>query len=132
MQLWRIFLAIAMATLWVAAGSHCRLEILPGLGFLSCCQHSQAEKSPAHHDDDCAGDGCFAIESGFYKIERTQNAPIKPLLPLAVWLNTASDDTQSNAPAFAVLGSSSPPEVALAWQFFQRAALPPRAPSFVS
>ena len=132
MPCWRNFLAVAIATLWVGVGSHCLLEVLPGLGFLSCCQHPQSEQSPAHHEEDCAGDGCSAIESGFYKLEQRQNAPIKPLLPLVAWLTAVADDRQPTAPVFPVLVSSSPPEVSRIWQFLERAALPPRAPSFVS
>lgn len=126
-------LALAIAALWVAVGSHCRLEVLPGMGFLSCCQHSETGQSPAHHDDDCAGDGCSAIESGFYKLENSEVAPIRPLLPLLAALTVAPDPGAPNAPAAEILIASSPPEAdPRPWQFSQRAASPPRAPSIAS
>jgi hypothetical protein len=133
MRLGRTFLAIAIATLWVAVGSHCRLELLPGLGFLSCCLHPQSEPSPSQHEDDCAGDGCSAIESGFYKLENSEVAPIEPLLPLLAALTVAPEPGAPNAPAVEVLIASSPPKTdPRPWQFSQRAASPPRAPSIAS
>ena len=125
-------LVVAIATLWVAAGSHCRLEVLPGFEFLSCCQHQNAEQTPTHHEKDCDEDGCAAIELGFYKLEPTQPASLGPVLGLVAWLVPVLDvcrPSPSDLPAFA---SCSPPELPRLWQFSQRTALPPRAPSFVS
>jgi hypothetical protein len=124
--------SIAIATLWVAAGSHCLLEVLPGLEFLSCCEHGPTEQSPAHHETDCAGDGCAAIESGFYKVERPRVAPVKPLLPLVAWLTTVRDNVQFSAAEPPDIASVPPAELCRIWQFTQRTALPPRAPTFVS
>jgi hypothetical protein len=132
MRRWQAFLSIAIATFWVAVGSHCLLEMLPGLEFLSCCQHSQAERCSAHDDNECAGDGCAAIESGLYKTEKSQVAPARPLIPLVAWLDALSGEVQFHTPEFPVIASNSPPELLRAWQFSQRTALPPRAPSFVS
>jgi hypothetical protein len=122
----------AIATLWVAASFHCRLEVLTGFAFLSCCQHSESEQSPAHHEKECDDDGCAAVERGFYKSETPQDAPVMPLLALDAWLSPLPDEWQSSAFDFFVSSSSSPPEFSKAWQFFQRTAMPPRAPSFVS
>jgi len=116
----------------VAAGSHCRLEVLPGLEFLSCRQHPEGEKTPAHHEKECGDDGCATIELGFYKQAKPQSTPVKPLLALVVWLVPLPDNCPASASDFLVNASSSPPELARFWQFFQRTALPPRAPSFVS
>ncbi len=132
MRHWRTILAVALATLWVGAGAHCLLEALPGLEFLSCCQHPEAEKSPAHHENDCEGDGCSAIESGLYQAEKPQAAPVKPLLGLIAWLSAAPDDTPGRAARSVVPISPSPPELLRVWQFSLRTALPPRAPSFIS
>ena len=132
MRAWRTIFAVAIATLWVAASSHCRLEVLTGFEFLSCCQHSEGEKSPAHHEKECNDDGCAAVERGFYKPARLEDAPVMPLLALVAWLSPLPDEGQSSAFDSLVSISSSPPELPKAWQFFQRTALPPRAPSFVS
>jgi hypothetical protein len=121
-----------LATLWVAAGSHCLLEVLPGFEFLSCCQHPETEKTPAHHEKDCGGDACVTIELGFYKAAQPQSALLKPSLSFVAWL-IASPDVCLAGPSDSLLSvSSSPPELVRFWQFFQRTALPPRAPSFVS
>jgi hypothetical protein len=129
---WRTILATAIATLWVAAGSHCLLETLPGLEFLSCCQHPEAEKTPSHHEKECDGDGCAAVELGFYKLEQPQPAPVRQFFGLVVWLVPLPDNCRPSALDFLVSVSSSPPELPRLWQFAQRTALPPRAPSFVS
>ena len=122
----------AIATLWVAAGFHCRLEVVPGFEFLSCCQHSESEKSPAHHEKDCTDDGCAAVEFGFYKLEKLQDAPVVPLLAFVTGLSPLPEPDLPNAFHQSVSISSSPPELPKVWRFSQRTALPPRAPSFVS
>jgi hypothetical protein len=123
---------VALATLWVAAGSHCRLEVLTGFEFLSCCQHPEDERSPTHHEKECTDDGCAAVEQGFCKQTRPQHAPLKPLLGLVTWSVPMEENCQVGALDSRVSTSSSPPELSRIWQFFERTALPPRAPSFVS
>jgi hypothetical protein len=54
------------------------------------------------------------------------------LLVLNGWLSPLPDEWQSSAFDSFVSSSSSPPEFPKTWQFFQRTAMPPRAPSFVS
>ncbi|HOF71929.1 MAG TPA: hypothetical protein PLV05_07725 [Verrucomicrobiota bacterium] len=132
MRFWRIPAVLVMVTLWVAAGSHCLLAALPGLEFLSCCQHAESERSPAHAEEDCAGDGCSTIESGCYRLEKPQSLPLKPLLASAVVGDAVPGDARPDGAAFLNLRSSSPPELLRAWQFSQRTAQPPRAPSRVS
>jgi hypothetical protein len=131
-QSWRAIFVSAIATLWVAASFHCRLEVLTGFEFLSCCQHSESEQSPAHHEKECNDDGCAAVERGFYKPARLENAPLIPLLGLAAWLSPLPQHEQALAFDHLVSISSAPPELPKAWQFSQRTALPPRTPSFVS
>jgi hypothetical protein len=124
--------AVVLLALWLPATLHCRLENIPGLEFLSCCQHEDAEKTPAHHEQDCANDGCAAVESGFYKQEKPQDAPAKPVLALMT-LPGLSLDKGPQDDLVSIFGIfSSPPELAQSWQFSCRTALPPRAPSFVA
>jgi hypothetical protein len=132
MRFWRTVLVLTLATLWVAAGEHCRLEMLSGFEFLSCCQHEEAEKAPAHHENDCDDDACTAVEQGFYKQARPQQPLLKPLLKLVAWLIPLADETEAERQGCLVRVASSPPELSRVWLFLQRAALPPRAPSFVS
>ena len=123
-----------MALLWVVAGFHCRLEILPGLEFLSCCQHTESEKSPLHHEKDCADDGCAAVEFGFYNLENLQVTPAMPSLALVDWVSALPHCERVITFDHLLLNSnsSSPPELPKLWRFSQRTAQPPRAPSFVS
>ena len=116
----------------MAASFHCRLEVLPGFEFLSCCQHSGSKQSPAHHEKECNDDGCAAVERGFYKPETPQDAPVTPSLALPAWLSPLPELSRDSAFDHLISISSSPPELPKAWQFSQRTALPPRAPSFVS
>ena len=122
----------AIAALWVVAGFHCRLEVLPGFEFLSCCQHSECEKSPTHHARECTDDGCAAVELGFYKPEKLRDAPVAPLLALVIQPSLLPEPDLANAFNHSVSISSSPPELPKCWRFSQRTALPPRAPSLVS
>ena len=131
MRACRTFFVSAIAALWVAASFHCRLEVLTGFEFLSCCQHSEGEKSPTHHEKECSDDGCAAVERGFYKPETPQDAPVMPLLALVTQMSPSPEHDRGSAFDHLVSISSSPPELPKAWQFYQRTALPPRAPSFV-
>jgi hypothetical protein len=118
----------------VVAGFHCRLEILPGLEFLSCCQHSEGEKSPLHHEKDCTDDGCASIEFGFYNLETLQVTPAMPALALVDWASALPEREPASSFDHVLLNNSSAslPELPRIWRFSQRTALPPRAPSFVS
>jgi hypothetical protein len=129
---WRTIFANAVATLWVAASFHCRLEVLPGFEFLSCCQHSESEQSPAHHEKECNDDGCAAVELGLYRPETPQAASAMPLLALVTLLSPLPEHAQVSVFDHLVSISASPPELPKSWQFFQRTALPPRSPTFVS
>lgn len=114
---------------WLAASNHCRLELIPGLSFLACCE--QRDGAPLQ-DTDCETDGCAAVEGAFYKLEDSRLSvslpPVVPstsLLPLGfVWLQVP--------PLKTVAPDASPPELPVTWQFSFRAAAPPRAPSLVS
>ena len=108
------------------------MEILPGFEFLSCCQHSVLEKNPTHHEKECEQDGCAAIELGHYKLANPQQALLRPLLLFVAWLVPLPDNCQSGISACLVPASSSLPDLPRIWQFSQRTALPPRAPSVPS
>lgn len=108
--------------------SHCRIELLPGFQFLSCCEH---EDTAPHQDSDCQQDACSVVESGFYKTTDHDEAAPAPLLVVGYESPTdsgriSSDDAQVE------LCSSPPLELPRIWQFCFRAALPPRAPSCLS
>ena len=123
----RTVAVFGLLAFWLAASNHCRLELIPGLSFLACCE--QGDGVPGQ-DSDCQTDGCAAVESGFYKMEDGQasmSAP--PLVPQTLLLPLLSVQVP---PAFTVTLEVVPPELPVTWQFSFRAAAPPRAPSFVS
>jgi len=118
--------AVTLLALWVPATMHCTLETTPGFSFLqSCCG---ADEAPPL-DQDCAQDLCSVVESGLYKIEDPSTfAP-----SLVVLLTFAALDWMAEPPAASVPdffpASTAPPDLPKVWQFSQRTALPPRAPS---
>ena len=75
-------MVMTVLALWVLATNHCRLELLPGLAFLTCCTHETAEPTADHHENDCESDACAAVEGGLYKTESQQVAPVNPVFVL--------------------------------------------------
>lgn len=118
-----------LLALWVPVSLHCSLEALPGFNFLQCCCGDGETAKP---DPGCTPDTCSAIESGLYKIEDDPAifAGLTTLLALAAWavVTELPADSAPTRPS----GPAPPPELGHSWQFLSRAALPPRAPSFVS
>jgi hypothetical protein len=118
----------ALLTFWLAASNHCRLEMIPGLGFLACCE---GEGLPAQ-DKDCETDGCAAVEDSFYKSGDSQPSLSALVIALAVWLLPSTEEGAQPGPDRSSFSALAPPELPVTWQFTFRAAAPPRAPSFVS
>ena len=117
--------ALSVLVLWGLAAMHCRLEAVPGFGFLkSCCFLDSASAS----QEDCKSDACGEVEDGVYRVEERKAVAPQPLLLLALAplvVATPVPEPQAH------LLVDSPPwtERPNAWQFSQRAALSPRAPS---
>lgn len=125
----KTILVLSLVCLWVPATLHCKLEELPGLQFLSCCDHG--ETAP-HQDDDCETDACAMVEGGLYKSANPKVTILPP--PVIVVRDLASRpeaELESARFRFRQLSEKSP-DLPVTWQFSSRAALPPRAPSFVS
>ena len=116
-----------LLAVWLAASNHCRLELIPGLNFLACCDH---EDAAPHQDNDCDTDGCAAVESGFCKMEDGL-ASVSALPPVTLTLLLSLLSVQVPPPSIVMLDAVRP-ELAVTWQFSFRAAAPPRAPSLVS
>ncbi|MEY2408587.1 MAG: hypothetical protein QOF48_1257 [Verrucomicrobiota bacterium] len=123
----KTFGVLGLLAVWLAATNHCRLEFIPGLSFMACCE--QGDGAPTQ-DKDCETDGCAAVESGFYKMEDGQaslSAPPVAALPLLLPLFLIQVP-----PATTVVPDVIPPELPVTWQFSSRAAASPRAPSLLS
>jgi len=121
-------LVLTVLAIWSLASMHCKLEAVPGFDFLKICCFADSTSSSSK---DCDSDGCGAVEDGNYRAEeQTASAP-QPLLVLAVLasiVEVAAPDLQAHS----FVTSQPPPELPNAWQFSQRTALPPRAPSIAS
>ena len=113
---------ILLALAWVPITSHCEWENLPGLQLFQCAAETEQES-------DCADDdACAQVESASYKVSETET--FVPLPPLNVLLQISLVEllpAQQPLPA-----TAAPPEIPIGWRFSFRAALSPRAPSFVS
>ena len=125
-RFYRLF-ALCMALLWVPATAHCRIEAL-GIDFVSCADacHDQAPDAP--HND-----GCGVVESGLYKTgsHLVKVAPsLTTLCACFIALPVLEPDAKSG-PGIATAQSERPRDWVPTWQFIQRAALSPRAPSLV-
>lgn len=123
--------AVAMLLLafWLPVTMHCTLENLPVFSFLQTCCDEDAQPAAPH---DCHADFCGDVESGSYRMEDNSTAlpAIAWLLVNAVWVQVSEPPT---SPALDPdQPEASPPELSRYWQFFQRTALPPRAPSILS
>ena len=129
MNWWKRILAGALVVLWVPMTMHCSLESsLPGMEFLACCPD---EEGAPHQDSDCEDDACAVVESGSYKTENNRVAVPTPTLVPALFL-TPLPSLDAIPAVDLVAFDASPPELRTTWQFSFRAALRPRAPSFVS
>lgn len=122
-------LTLLLALLWLPVMVHCQLESIPGLGWLSCCGHSDADDSPAHHTQDCEADSCATVESGLYKLEDAPGSLVSPPLDRALPSRLLEHRPEN---LFLAGGPPIPADFRQCWQFAFRAALEPRAPSFYS
>jgi len=122
------FVALIVLALWASCTIRCELWCLAGSEEAACCVSAEAP-SPAMPApaDDCV---CSWVKSGRY-IAETSLVPLP--LPVGVLLkNLSADLSIPSSPASIAVSTTSPPDLLPSWQFSSRAALPPRAPSFVS
>ncbi len=120
-------IAVLTLVLWAMAAMHCKLEGVPGFAFLQSCCFLPADAQPTQP---CDTDSCGTVEDGNYRAEEPMvNAPT-PALTLVFLL--ASPAAEVSSVKLAGSASPDPPPELRAWQFVQRAAHPPRAPSLFS
>ena len=122
-------LIVLLALLWLGASNHCKLEEIPGFGFLTWCTH---DDTAPHQDDDCETDGCATFENQLYKTENAQVSAAAPPLLFATFLSPLLAELSPSAPASHDLPDAAPMVLTRVWQFSYRTALPPRAPSLLS
>ncbi len=144
-RLLRAILVTATLAFWLAGSNHCRLEQLPGMEFLACAPADSAPSDScessdcAGHEDSgcaedaCADDSCSIVEGAVYQagtLRVKTDAPtfivVNPMFAVLTFAALAGTPPLTIFPA----DTDSPPELPRLWQFAQRAAAPPRAPSF--
>jgi hypothetical protein len=131
--------ALALVAFWLPASSHAFLQ---HIGFIhQIHEHDVAVEvdhdSEAEHPHDHDGDS-HAIADGLCLFASGKVELAKPVtLPALPWVITEFC-TAINIPSAIALHSGpsppgvAPPELSHRWQFSLRAALPARAPSFIS
>jgi hypothetical protein len=135
----KTIVTLMLVALWLPASSHALLQHAGVIHVI----HSHDDQGEHRHDADSSGshehdadnhdaaDGLCLVSSG-------KVSPAKPdALPLLPWLMaTVRSAAEPTSALHAHCGPSPPgtaaPDVSRGWQFSFRAALPIRAPSFVS
>jgi hypothetical protein len=120
--------ALVLALVWFPAVSCCLLDASGWLGKQDCCskEHSQSVPGPGNCDKPCG-----TLASATYLSQQDQLLLIAPVgVPWFVCANVLTE-VQRLAGIDRRLPATAPPELAGHWQFSFRAALSPRAPSFV-
>jgi hypothetical protein len=117
----RQIVGVLLLVLWVPTTAHCALEIIPGLEIFNC--ETQSSPKP-----DCEADGCAQVENPTYKVSDSQ-VPLLPPLFVVIFELPPVEAAPQEEP---FLTTAAPPDITSRWQISSRAALPPRAPSFVS
>jgi len=122
-------IALTFVALWLPVSMHCLLETIPGFNLLDWCCDTGASQSA---NGGCAQDTCGEIEAGLYRVE--DNPTLTPSLAIILAMASPVQALQPPRPTATTLlpTGSSPPDLPQTWQFSHRAALPVRAPSFVS
>jgi hypothetical protein len=128
-KLTRTWAALMLAA-YVLAAMHCVLEAVPGFAFLKSCCFVESAPNPSPDSQECDSDGC-AVEKAKYRIEEHRDLVPQPKLSLAL-LPLPSDLTITVPIKICYLTGQPPPELLQSWQFYLRAAWPPRAPSDVA
>jgi hypothetical protein len=125
----KTLVSLMVLALWATCTLRCEMEVLASSAPVSCCDEAgeESDQAPAQPQH-CI---CSFVQSGGFIVEKS-NVPI-PLPNDALFTSTAlpKADVTLSALAPAEL-TFSPPELRTSWQFSFRAALSPRAPSFVS
>lgn len=131
MRRFRTFVALFLAALWLPATQHCDLE---AAGMLSAHCDEPTGMEGSGSDCNCVSDGCDMVESGDYKVSPQTAKVSAPILSVLACLFSVASLSHSEEPfAGTMLGSDHghPVEWVPTWQFVQRAALSPRAPSLI-
>lgn len=129
LRLLRIAMISLMALLWMAQAGHCSLQSVPGLGFLDCAGGQASESG----SDCCCAGQCKSVEARQQKTEARKHLPSpRPEVTLCLRAALAAQALMQSDDHRYKTFTDVPPEFPKSWQFFERTALSPRAPSIAS
>ena len=121
----RQLVALAVLALWLPATLHCALEAAGFDGVFAC---ADGHETGAH--DEAPRDACDVIEGAAFKPAANTTALPRPSLCACLLCFVAPPPAIDLTPPVTGVSEqvAAPPEIARAWVFVERAALPPRAP----
>jgi hypothetical protein len=123
--------AACLLAFWLLATQHCGLE---SAGLFAAHDIQTEANGCCASSDGCANDGCETVEEGAYRSDNTAPAIASPQLSPCLWSVNWSIKVPVRELRADVLFRRQlerPLDWLPTWQFVQRAALSPRAPSFV-
>ena len=123
--------AACLLAFWLVATQHCGLE---SAGLFAAHESATEASGCCASSDGCANDGCETVEEGAYRSDHATLAVVSPQLSRCLW----SLNWSNQVPVRELRADISfrrhyerPLDWLPTWQFVQRTALAPRAPSFV-
>ena len=136
----KTIVALLIAALWLPASSH---ALLQHLGYIHQAHtHDESVDADHHEDSDgshehdtdnhAAADGLCLVSSGKVSAAKPVVVATLPWLKAATVLSGADIATSFERHSGPSPPGVAPPELSHRWQFSFRAALPVRAPSFIS
>jgi hypothetical protein len=124
--------ALVLALVWLPATLHCGLETAGVLGQADGCCHQEDAVPVGGEGAHCGQGVCGVVESGDY--QAAQNFLKVPAPSAVLFVFCLIELAPELIPVPEIVASvdvESPPEIRRTWHFVARAALSPRAPSFV-
>ncbi len=125
----RSYIALALLALWLPATLHCEMEMAGLFADSGTCHDRNSSGGTA--SEDCAVDACAMLESGGFHSPTNTFLFKAPDLTACLLLLVPPLEFVS-PPAIRLDRTTAPAELIQTWQFVRRAALPPRAPSFLA
>lgn len=124
-------IALLLLSLWLPCTMHCQAEALGWLGGDStCCEQGHKDASSKPDCSECAA--CNSVESGGYSLPQKVSF-VEVLLVVAVHLAPDLLDPAREPVVLTLPAPDSTPQfLCQSWTFDRRAALSPRAPSFLA
>ena len=126
----KLFAVVVMAV-WLFATQHCGLE---AAGLFAGHDESVEGKSCCSTSGGCENDGCAMVEEGAYRSDQSTLVISAPVLSVDAFLILSDVLPLQRLQAELALPRDAferPRDWVTTWQFVQRAALSPRAPSVV-